>query len=268
MATINKHAFSGIFKQQIITMKRSVSILLLFLLNNNAVLHAQNVQFDVNLEGFSSFGSVRINNLDALGTTPVSNFNYSDVSGSAFWSDKWTTARLYTSTYNILLGEVKLNFYTNETWYRDETGKTMTVNQGVIKKIIFYKFKDTTTIITTFVYLQNVGDSTNHYFEILNEGRTQLFKLDNITLYKGNYDVVNGKQEYTFLDKPDYYLLHNNTVTKLRSLNKDVVLPIIQPSADDEAWLKKSGNKLRNQKDFAAFLNYFNQQRQNASKTQ
>lgn len=222
--------------------------------------YAQNGQFDVNLEGFSSFGSVRLNNLSVLGGGAVSDFNYSDVRGSAFWDEHWNTAMFYTSTYSILVGAVKLNLYNNEIWYQDDAGKTWAANPGVVKKIVFYKAKDTSTIVTKFIYLQSIGEGPNHFVQVLNDGQTQLFKLANIKLYKGTADVLNGKEEFGFMNKPDYYLFHNHEIKKLKSLAKDEVLPVVQPTTGDAAWLKQNSNKLKNENDFIAFFNYYNKQ--------
>ena len=239
-------------------MKRSAVILLLLFAAMG--VNAQDPQFEVNLEGFSAFGSARVTNLGILGGGAVSDFDYSDVRGSAFWDDHWNTAMFYTSTNSILVGAVKLNLYANEIWYQDQNGKPLVVKPGVVKKIVFYKANDTSTIIMQFIYMETIGEGPNHYVQILNDGKTQLLKLTSIKLYKGSPDVLNGKEEYGFSNKADYYVFHNHEIKKLKSLTRDEVLTTLQASSGDEAWLKQTSNKLKNENDYIAFFNHYNKQ--------
>ena len=140
-------------------MKILINILLLLLCFKNS--YAQELSMDVNLEGFSSFGSVRINDRKEILSKTVSNINYSDAAGSVYWDTDWNTAILYTSDFNIIIPEVKLNLLINEILYKEQSGQVFSVNSGVVKKIIFFKGNDTTTIDFNERYSMNLFSLCN-----------------------------------------------------------------------------------------------------------
>lgn len=238
-------------------MKISVTILILFFIE---IAGAQDIQFDVSLEGGNSFGFVRVNDMKGLRSKPIPGINYDEIDGSSFWAHNWNAAILYTPDYKVLLPEAKLNFYSNELWYKNDTGQVLAISAGTVQKVIFYQGTDTNAIAAKFVYLQTPGENLNHYFEVLNDGAARLLKLDNVTITERPYDLIQGKHVYAFIHQRIYYLARNNDLIKLPGLNKEVIFPIIQPTAEDQEWLKKNNNKLRNEKDFVAFFDYFNRQ--------
>ena len=185
-------------------MKILLKILLFLVCINHAA--AQDLHVDVDLQGMRPFGFVRITDMKDVRSQPAANINYDDIDGSAFWSNNWNAAMLYTEAYKIMLPEAKLNCYSGEIFYKNDTGQVRAISPGAINKIVFYKGSDTSVTIATFLYLQKAGESANHFAELLNEGNTLLLKLRDVIVVERPYDVIQGKHVYGFTGKADYYL--------------------------------------------------------------
>ena len=94
--------------------------------------------------------------------------------------------------------------------------------------------------------------------QVLNQGNLQLLKLNEIKIIKKDYDVLAGKNIYSFKDNIRYFFLKDNNLLDCRSLNKADIFTAILPDAAANTWLNDNKNKLKSEKDVVSFLAYYN----------
>ncbi len=204
-------------------------------------------------------GNVKINN--ALGQTPSSTVNYSEVRGRYFWNENWKPAKLMLRSGGVMnLTRVKLNLFTNEIHYIGDTGSELVAQKGLVKEVVFATSLIDSTVSGHFKSLSGLTlDFKESYFQVLNKGSYQLLKLTSITLYKGDYDAMLGRRDFKFVSAVSYYLANpDNRILELKSLNKEALFSIIEPTEQSDEYLKKNRNKLKNEQDVVAFLNWLN----------
>lgn len=202
-----------------------------------------------------SGGVVQFNNFAELGQKSTYKLDYSDVRGNCFWDKDWNQAILLLSSNKaVKLSRVKLNFYTNEVHYIDNTGKELIAQNG-IKKIIFYDRKDTSKVAAVFQFLFGfkIGN-VDSYAQVLNDGKIQLLKRTEVILVKKDFDQMAGKSELKFISEFHYYISEKQNVSPLKNINKTNLFSIIKLLKEDEAWLKENKNKLKNEAQVISFL--------------
>jgi len=93
---------------------------------------------------------------------------------------------------------------------------------------------------------------------VANEGRYRLLELQKATVKTSAYDPSLGKAENRWITKSRYFLTDNGLLQPIGDLDKDKILSLVKADATADAWLKSNKNKLRNEADVVAFLNYWN----------
>jgi hypothetical protein len=225
--------------------------------------NAQLQSFDVNVAGVAAYGSVRYNDPLTLGQKTGSKINYSEIRGRYFWNEQWNMAiAILKGGRKVKMYQAKLNLYTSEIHYIDNGGSELAVEAGLIKQISLFSRNDSSQVIGTFVGLSGVTkDFKEHYFQLLNEGQTQLLKFTEVTLRKGDYDAMLGRTDYSFVSTARYYIKDIYGINALKALNKTAVFSILKSTSEGEEWLGKSKNRLKNELDLTAFFDFLNSQR-------
>lgn len=203
-------------------------------------------------------GITRFNNYPALGKKVTEKLEYSEIKGNCFSDGEWNAALLVLKNgSNVKLKNVKLNLYTNDIHYLDNTGAELVALIGATK-VIFFDKKDTTKVTSLFQWFTNVSEQRKAFFgQVLAGSEIQLVKQFNISLAK-EVDPVTSKSEYRFKTVTNYFILDRGSASPLKSINKNSVLSIIKPTKEIEEWLQANKNKLKNEADAIAFITFCN----------
>ncbi|HRI19726.1 MAG TPA: hypothetical protein PLA68_02175 [Panacibacter sp.] len=205
-----------------------------------------------------TYDKANSNDLLIMGQSDEIDMDNSEIGGNPFWNEEWKTALLYTGDYKILIAKVKLNLYKNNVWYTTPEGIVMFAKTGQVKAITFFNGNDTSSILANFVYLKNDGDKNARFYQVMNGGKTELVKLDKVTVNKGLYDPFTGKTEMNYKKETAYFLYQNGEMPLLKNLGKEAVFSILKTTAHSAEWLNKNRNKLKSEAEIVHFLNYLN----------
>lgn len=207
-----------------------------------------------------SGGVVQFNNFAELGQKNSSKIEYSEITGNCFWKSEWTPAMLVLlSGKTIKLKNVKLNFYSNDVHYLDKAGSEL-IAQTRINKVVFFEPTDSVKISGVFVFKLGFKIKKADFFaQKLNEGKLQLLKRAEVTILKrDDGPMAANNPGFKFFTNKFYYLEKDGDLLPLRNISKKNISALIKITPEDETWLISSKNKLRNEDDLVAFLNYYN----------
>ncbi|MDQ3681682.1 MAG: hypothetical protein M3352_01260 [Bacteroidota bacterium] len=192
---------------------------------------------------------------------------YDKIKGTPFWSDEYKLAVLYSGNNRVSIRPVKLNLATNEIYFLKNDEELVLENVDVTK-LIFYKGKDTSEIITSFI--RRVPDlflwnkKTDDFVQVLNQGKYQLLKHTKRIV--GNADSLFGTQKrYFFKDEHNYFLRVNDKVEKVKKLNEEYILSLMPSSSNYKVWIKGNNISFKKEDDVIRFLNYYNSQASSAA---
>lgn len=220
-------------------------------------LVAQNLSFDVNGAGIGATGVVRFNDPSLMGEKSVAKVDYSDIRGNCFLDSKWSPAVVRLNNKAVVkFSKARLNLYTNDIHYLDQTGLEFAANSKVVDYIQLLDSEDTTKIVLSLKKL--LVDGRESFFLELTTGRIVLLKRTLVTLFKGEYDVTRAKNDFRFVKKVDYFLKVDAKINQLNALTKASVSAHIPLSNDSESWLIANRNKLKSEASLIEFLEYYN----------
>ena len=189
---------------------------------------AAQLDMDISASSAGSYATLRFDELKSFGKQTVDEVENSEINGSPFWLDKWNSALLYTSTYKVLVPKTKLNLYTNDIYYINKDGQTLSASEGQIKRITFFKADDTSVVLGSFIYMKNPDDNKYHFHQVLINGKAELIKLNTVSVRKSAYDPLSGKSDFNYLTKSAYYLYYNGNMQQLKMLNKESIFAILK----------------------------------------
>ncbi len=203
-------------------------------------------------------GATRFNNYPALGEKIEEKLNYSEIMGNCFWGEDWNPALLVLKKGgSVKLKKVKLNLYTNDIHYTDNTGAEL-IASTKITEVLFYDRTDTAKISSMFKWFAAFAfHDKESFIQVLNEGKIQLLKNYTVLLNK-EYDPINTRSEYRFTTHVNYFLLEEGKIEPVKSLNKSELFSLLKPAKEQEVWLKTNKNRLRNEANAIEFLSYLN----------
>lgn len=226
----------------------------------SASANAQQGQLEVpGTDQSGAFRTVRYNDPAAVGIKKAPVLEMGDIEGTPFWDEKWNPGFLTLRNGNtVRLGELKVNQYSHEVHYLN--GATEMSADGLqVIKVVLMKAKDTTQVLAKFEALPDLdGAGKVSFYRVANEGRYRLMELQKATVKTSAYDPSLGKKENRWLTKSRWVIADNTTLEPLGDLDKDKILSMVKADANAEAWLKSNKNKLKNEADVVAFLNYWN----------
>lgn len=216
--------------------------------------------------GVGATGFVQFNNFGELGQKNNVRVDYNDVEGNCFWKKDWLPAMLILKNGKaVKLKYVKLNFFSNEVHYLDNTGKEL-IAQTKISKLIFVEPSDSLKASGVFQFEPGFKINKPDFFvQVLNEGELRLLKRVEVAIAKrDNGPMINNNLDLKFRSEDFYYLGKEENLIPVK-LNKKSIASLITIDTQDETWLTKLHNKLKGEKDVLAFLDYYNL-RQNQQK--
>lgn len=211
----------------------------------------------------SSFKSANMSlNIDPFGVIDrdgtILGIRYADISGTPFLFESWRLASII-DIGNKKIAQVKVKYNTNsdQIHFLDEKDKELVADKSIIRKveiiadlennepaIKFEKgFTDTKSILKPYQFVQ-----------VLNDGPIQILKhFTNQILQK---DSLFGTMKiYKFSPNAIYFLKIANNIMSIRKLDQAELYGLLPNQALVINYTKK---KLKSEKDFIEFLNYYN----------
>ena len=233
-------------------------IVLFFAAMLSLATRAQQGQLEV-AGSVGATGKVQFYDPAAVGQKKAPTLNLGDIEGTPFWDEHWNPGFLTLRNGNtVKLNELKVNQYSHEVHYLNGTSE-MAADGFQVNKIVLMKAKDTTQVLARFEALPDADASTKiSFYRVANEGRYRLLELQKATVKTSAYDPSLGKAENRWITKSRYFLTDNGLLQPIGDLDKDKILSLVKADATADAWLKSNKNKLRNEADVVAFLNYWN----------
>ena len=135
------------------------------------------------------------------------------------------------------------------------------MDKGIIKKIIFYKNNDTSSIDRTYISDISLMEANNEYgnpfMQVMNNGKYALLKR---TMKDVNSaDSLFGTQKrYYFATTEKFYMLSGQKIEPLNKLSKDPVTFRLPDASKCNEWLQQNKINFKKEKDVILFLNYYN----------
>lgn len=197
----------------------------------------------------------------ALGQKKTEELTYADVEGTPFWSDKWNPGYLVMrGNSSVKLQQVKLNIFTGQVHYIDSSGNEMVADASQVPRLILMKAKDTAQVLANFEAYPSLYDGSRlFYYRVLSEGsKYRLMEFQQSFVKKSDYDPLQGKKESRFFIKSQYTIAEYAYMHPLPSLDHDNISHELEMKKQDEKWLMDHRNKLRNESEVVAFLDYLN----------
>lgn len=245
-------------------MKKIVALLIVVFLSQHTFAQSSWAkQFTLDLSLPSDLGSVKQYDPNLIQNYVSKNtiyLTYKDIDGSAFWKDDWQKAYMYTQAGNIiLLDKAKMNLYSGELHYLTEDGKELVTETTAVAKVVFMQKKDPSKVDAVFAVLANyVDNKPAAYFKVFNSGNYQLILLEQRKVKTSPYDPIQGKVVSSFYATNHFAIYNNGKMTPLKDLDKATLLNMLPSNNTYETWLKEHKNKLKNESEAVAFLQYVN----------
>ena len=207
-----------------------------------------------------NYGTVHFYDPATLGQKKPELIKYSDIDGSPFWDDQWGNAYLFLSNGGAVKApKVKLNMYTGDVHYINNMGLELIAESGSVKKVVFLKGMDTTKVISVFECFPDiVEDKKTGYYKVLNTGNIKLLLFQKSFIRTSPYDPTSGKSDTRFFFKTYYAIERDGNFFPLKGINHSELASILNFDNYAEEWLKSKKNRLKNESEAIAFLNYLN----------
>lgn len=219
---------------------KSLQLFFLLFLVNIPTLFSQAMWVDLPMD------YVRNKNFENSSTEVVQGSKYLNdnfQNGIILFGDKEINTLL---RYNALAGEFELkNPSTNEV--------------ASVVRTRAIKFKVGTSNYAVSTYMGKDDIITEGYFEILNEGNTQLLKRDLVTYKEAEPapNSYNPSKPARYISSTEYYLKKGSEPAEKVSLNKKDILKIMDTD-EARSFVKDNKLKLKSEEEVVKLLNFLN----------
>lgn len=189
---------------------------------------------------------------------------YHKIKGSAFWSDVYHMAVLYSGPKRISVTPIKLNLATNEIYFL-KNGEELVLDAADITRITIHEGTDTTTASTTFIrripHLFVRSEEVENFVQVLNTGKYELLKF--VKRKVGSADsLFRTQKKYFFTDEVHYFLRSNAKVEKIKKLNQEELLSFLPQSLTFSEWIRANKINFKKEVQVIQFLNFYNLKKQ------
>jgi hypothetical protein len=241
-------------------MKRITNIIKLSIFSYFILLGIQATAQQLNMDVRDFDGNMQVYDPANPSKNKGTKLSYTEVEGTAFWSEQWNPAIIYFSNGSkAKINQAKLNLYTDEIHYLSADGTELAVDNKDITRLVFLNKTNLTQPIASFTKLTNhLTNKGLGFYKVLNAGMFQLILLQKQLVKTSPYDPIQGKSISSFYATREYAMYNNGKVVAIRDLDRNNVLATLPSKSAVDNWLKENKNKLKSEKEVIAFLNYFN----------
>ena len=222
------------------------------------VLQVKGQQLNMDVRDFN--GNMQVYDPANPSKSKLNNVGYTDVEGSAFWSDQWNPAIIYFSNGSkAKINQAKLNLYTDEIHYLSGDGTELAVYNQDVTRLVFLNKNNLTQPIASFAKMINhITGNGSAFYKVLNAGKFQLILLQKQLVKTSPYDPIQGKSISSFYSKKDYAIYNEGKVIVLKDLDRASILAAVPLNSFTEDWLKNNKSKLKSEKEVIDYLEQVN----------
>jgi hypothetical protein len=177
-----------------------------------------------------------------------------NIQGSLFYKNEFEKAIIYTTSGNpVFMDSCRINLYSNAVYYK-YIFKEYVAGANMIKKIIIGNDSATTK---TFINIIDLAKNVDQFYEQVSEGKIQLLKKRIKTLVHKD-SLFNTIKVPVISTKEIPFIYTNGTLYPVYHSYKKVIETLGLITDGNKEWLKKEGNKLKNEKNILLFFAFLN----------
>ena len=175
-----------------------------FLVLNFAALSQDSPDF--NVTGLSMIGKLKYNLGEMMGM-PFTAGSYTNIRGSAFYIDSFTSAVIGLSNGKLYeYDKVKLNLYSNQLHFLTPSGEERVAGDGTVRKLYFFVSEDSShPVVFSSGYPSGYGYTNSSFFEEMNQGNLQVLRQISRTVVN-DVGTSSSPMGQHFVDQMIYYL--------------------------------------------------------------
>jgi hypothetical protein len=190
---------------------------------------------------------------------------YGDIKGSAFWSDEWQLASLYSFNDGLLgRAKVKVNLLKQEVHYIDRSGDELVLPNERVGKVVIHPGMDSNAVKTVF---RNPNGSflmfnkpVREWVEELNTGNLKLIKLAKRRVNSAD-SLFGTLKRYYFSTDQYYFVSYNRSVNQVKKLGKESILTFVPRAHEFDTWIQDNKINFKKEEDIVRFFDYYNAQK-------
>ena len=185
-------------------------------------------------------------------------FQKEEIQGSQFLKDDWMRAALYGDKgIKFESAKVKFDSYNNKFVF-DKHDTTYELSSMIYTLYLYPDEGDTSKkIVFKKGYSINNKINANKYLQVLAEGKISLLKFYSKDLEEYS-EYGNATKFKRFKDMEQYYVLQNGQYSPISLSAKNLENQMQSKWAEMQAYMKKNNLSAKNEKDWAALINYYN----------
>lgn len=190
---------------------------------------------------------------------PMQMGEYVNVQGHPYLFDKWTSGLVrFNNGVVVTDAELKYDIVKDLLCYKDpKTEQIMTFNLHPQEFSIDVPEGGGESLIFRCGFQPLERNSPANYYQLLANGKVQLLKR----IIKEPFEEQpynSATKIRTFKDSETYYLAKNNQPAKVKKDKKSILAALGDKTAELEAFIKTDGLNLKNEKDLAKLILYYN----------
>ena len=182
---------------------------------------------------------------------------YDQITGSPFWNDSIRYARLYGNAGSFGIYPVRINFATNEIYFKKDAEELVLTDKLVTKMVVKLPI-DSAVFICQVPNLMLNNKKIDGFVQVLTSGKYQLLKYVKRVVVSVETPSRTAKT-YHFADEIFYFIQSQSKVEYIKKLNKENVLLFLPASSGFDSWIKENDINFKKEADIIRFLNHFNQ---------
>lgn len=194
---------------------------------------------------------------------------YNRINGSPFLIQEYQNAEVFDAKGSLGIMPCKINYYSQELYFRNNIGEERVAEQGVVTKVVFKPLQGAAaeSVFQTGIpveKIKNTAPDKDNYVQILNQGKFQLLKYGAMQFIVAD-SLMGSAKRYYFSYQTAYYLSKGvpQSPVKLRKLSRDAILDELKSVSGMELWLREQKINFKKEEDVIRFLDWYNQQPQN-----
>ena len=182
---------------------------------------------------------------------------YDEITGSPFWKDSLQYARLYGNAGSFGTYPVRINFATNEIYFKNGAGEELVLTDQLVTRIVVKLALDSAVFIGQVHNLMLSNKRIDAFVQELTSGKYQLLKYVKREVVSVETPSRTAKT-YHFGNENYYFIKSGDKVEYIRKLSKENILLFLPGSSNFQSWVKENDINFKKEDDIIRFLNYYN----------
>lgn len=155
----------------------------------------------------------------------------------------------------------KINEVSGEVYFKDKKNNELSLDKGLIKKIIFYATDDTSKLDRVYLAEDSVlaknNETGNPFLQLMNNGNYSLLKRTGKIVNIGD-SLLGTLKRYYLSSYNKYYLLANQKIIPVAKMNKENICFALPNSKQCDKWISENKINFKKEEDVIRFIDYYN----------